>query len=152
MALAALLQAIEEVGIIAIIGITGHAGVSHPAGPGFIQQCQGKLGFGLKADRLRDMRLFTPRPIGRPRLRQVQPGGHRPGQRALGIMTIDRDLAVSHLARRAGILARHPDRVTPLLLKPGIIKDEHAIAFAGQALHAGDALAIERGLIPHHVG
>jgi hypothetical protein len=37
--------------------------------------------------------------------------------------------------------------VTPALLKPGIIQDEHAIAFTGQHLHAGDALAVERVLI-----
>ncbi len=35
MTLAALLQPVKEVGIIAIIGITGHTRVPHPTGPGF---------------------------------------------------------------------------------------------------------------------
>src|SRR5215469_2525017 len=145
-------QAVEEMRIIAVISVAGHTAVPHPTGPGFIQQRQGKLRFGLKPDCGRDMRPLAPRFIRHPLLRQVQPGGHRPGPGALGVMTIDRDLAVGHFARRSSILARHPDRVAPLLLKPGIIKDEQAIAFAGQALHAGDALAVERGFIPDHVG
>jgi hypothetical protein len=67
-------------------------------------------------------------------------------------MTIDRDLTVSHLARRPGILVGHADRVTPLLLKPRIIQDEHAIPCAGQGLHLDDSLPVEGGLIPDHVG
>jgi hypothetical protein len=43
MALAALLQSVKEVGIIAVIGITGHTRVPHPAGLGLIQQRQGNL-------------------------------------------------------------------------------------------------------------
>src|SRR6516164_567166 len=108
--------------------------------------------YSLKLDCSGDMRLLAPHLIRRPRLRQVQPGGHRPGQRALGVMTIDRDLAVGHFARRPAILAGHADRVPPLLLKAGVIKDEHPIAFAGQGLQAGDALAVEGVFIPDHVG
>ncbi len=143
---------IDAAQIIAVISVAGHTGVRYPTGPGFIQQRQGQLRFGLKPDCGGDVRLLAPRLIRRPLLRQVQPCGHRPGQRALGVMTIDRDLAVGHFARRSGILARHPDRVAPALLKPGIIKNEHAIAFPGQRLHPGDPLPIERGLIPDHVG
>src|SRR5215472_6861604 len=145
-------QAIEEMRIIAVISIAGHASVLHSTDVGFIQQRQSKLRFSLKPDRSRDVRLLTPRLIGHPLLWQIQPGGYRPGQRALGIMTIDRDLAVGHFARRPAILAGHPDRVSPLLLKPRIIKDEHPIAFARQRLHLGDPLPVERALIPHHVG
>ena len=67
-------------------------------------------------------------------------------------MTIDRDLAVGQFARRPAILSGHADRVSPLLLKPRIIKDEHAIAFAGQRLHPDDPLPVEGGLIPDHIG
>jgi predicted MFS family arabinose efflux permease len=42
--------------------------------------------------------------------------------------------------------------VPPLLLKPRIIKDEYAIAFARQRLHAGNPLPVKRVLIPDHVG
>ena len=124
----------------------------HPTGLGFIQQRQGKLRFSLKLDGGGDVRLLAPRLIRRPLLWQVQPGGHRPGPRALGIMAIDRDLAVSHLARRPSILARYPDRVTPALLKPRIIKDEHPIPVARQGLQAGDPLAVEGVLVPDHIG
>ena len=73
MALTALLQAVEEMRIIAVISVAGHTGVPHSTDIGFIQQRQGKLCFGLKPDRSRDMRLLTPRLIGRPLLWQVQP-------------------------------------------------------------------------------
>src|SRR5215471_161624 len=145
-------QTVEEMGVIAVISVAGYAGVPHSTGLGFIQQRQGNLCFSLKLDCGGNVRLLAPRLIRRPLLWQVQPGGHRPSQRALGVMTIDRDLAVGHFARRPGILARHPDRVAPALLKSRIIKDEHAVPFAGQALHAGDALAVEGVLIPDHVG
>jgi hypothetical protein len=42
--------------------------------------------------------------------------------------------------------------VPSLLLKAGIIQDEHAIPFAGQRLHPGGPLVIEGSLIPDHVG
>jgi len=128
----ALFQTVEEMRIIAVISVAGHAAIRHPTGLGFIQQRQGKLRFSLKLDRSGDVRLLTPRLIRRPLLEQVQPDSHRPGPRALGVMTIDRDLAVSHLARRPSILARHPDRVTPALLKPCIIKDEHPSSALGK--------------------
>src|SRR5215472_7758463 len=140
-------QAVEEMRIIAVISVAGHARVLHSTGVGFIQQRQGNLRFSLKPDRSGNVRLLAPRLIRRPLLWQVQPGGHRPGQGALGVMAIDRDLAVGHFARRPAILARHPDRVTPPFLKAGVIKDEHAVAFAGQALHAGDAPAVEGVLV-----
>jgi hypothetical protein len=35
-------------------------------------------------------------------------------------MAIDRDLAVGQFARRPGILAGHPDRVPPALLKVSV--------------------------------
>jgi len=87
-------QAVEEMGIVPIIGITGDARVPHPTGIGLIQQRQGNLGFGLKGNSLRNMRLLAPRGVLRPRLRQIQPRRHRPGPRALGVMTIHRDLTV----------------------------------------------------------
>src|SRR5215470_504314 len=57
-------QTVEEMRIIAVISIAGHTRVSHPTGPSFIQQRQGKLRFGLKGDGSRDMRLLAPRFIG----------------------------------------------------------------------------------------
>src|SRR6516164_1333284 len=148
----ALFQTVEEMRVIAVISVAGHAAMRHPTGLGFIKQRQGKLRFSLKLDGGGDVRLLAPRLIRRPLLWQVQPGGHRPGPRALGIMAIDRDLAVSHLARRPSILARYPDRVTPALLKPRIIKDEHPIPVARQGLQAGDPLAVEGVLVPDHIG
>src|SRR6516165_7257519 len=148
----ALFQTVEEMRVIAVISVAGHAAMRHPTGLGFIQQRQGKLRFSLKLDGGGDVRLLAPRLIRRPLLWQVQPGGHRPGPRALGIMAIDHDLAVSHLARRPSILARYPDRVTPALLKPRIIKDEHPIPVARQGLQAGDPLAVEGVLVPDHIG
>src|SRR5215831_8386763 len=59
-------QTVEEVGIIAVISVAGHAAVLHPTGLGFIQQRQGNLRFGLKPDRSRHVRLLAPRLIGRP--------------------------------------------------------------------------------------
>jgi hypothetical protein len=122
MALTALFQPIEEMGIIAVISVAGHTGVPHPAGLGFIQQRQGKLGFGLKPDRLRDMRLLTPRLIGRPLRWQVQPGGHRPGQRALGVMTIGATFS------RAGYVAR-PRRGSPETASKRLLCDKNSLNF-----------------------
>src|SRR5262249_56623127 len=79
-------------------------------------------------------------------------GGHRPGQRALGIMTIAGHLTVGQFARRPTILPRHPDRVSPLLLKASIIKNEPAVPFTWNPLHPSDPLPVEAGLIPDHVG
>src|SRR5215469_8550984 len=92
-------QAIEEMRIIAIISVAGHAGMLHPTGLGFIQQCQGQLCFGLKPDRVRDMRLLTPRLIHRPLLGQVQPCSYWPGQGALGVMTIGATFSSTTLSK-----------------------------------------------------
>jgi len=67
-------------------------------------------------------------------------------------MTIDRDLTVGQFPRRPRILAGHADRVPPLFFKPGVLKDEDPIAFAGKCLQAGDPLPVEGGLLPDHIG
>ena len=147
-----LLQAIEERGIVAVIGITRDTRVRHATRLRLVQQGQRDLGFGLKGDGLRHMGLLAARGILGPLARQIQPRRHGPRQRALRIVTIHRDLAVRHFARRPGILAGHPDRVLSPLFEPRIIKDEGPIPFAGERLHLGDPLPIEAGLIPDHVG
>ncbi len=152
MACLALFPAVEEMGSISVIGVTGHARLPHATGSGFIQQRQGKRGFGLKGDRLRHGRLRAPRRILRPRWGQLQPPRHRPGQRALGILTIARDLTGGQFARRPGLLPPHADRGPPLLLNPRILTDEHPIPCAGKRLPLGDSLAGEGGLIPDQVG
>ncbi len=88
----------------------------HRTGLGFIQQRQGNFRFSLKLDRGGDVRLLAPRLIRRPLLWQVQPCDHRLGQRALGTMTIDRDLAVGQPARRPGILAGNADKLARLTI------------------------------------
>ena len=147
-----LLQAVKELRIIAVIGIAGDTRVRYAPRPGLVQQRQGDLGFGLKYHLLRHVRLLAPLRILGPLTRQIQPRRHRPRQRALGIMTIHRDLTVGHLARRPRILPRDPHRVAAPLFEAGIIEDEHPIAFAAQRLHLGDPLPIEVRLIPDHVG
>src|SRR5215469_4597478 len=53
----AVFQTVEEMRIIAVISVTGHAAVPHPTSLGFIQQRQGKLRFSLKLDGSGDVRL-----------------------------------------------------------------------------------------------
>src|SRR5215472_3833588 len=60
-AIPAFLQAVEEMRIIAIISVAGHAPVLHLTNIGFIQQRQGNLRFSLKPDCGGNMRLLAPR-------------------------------------------------------------------------------------------
>src|SRR6516162_378843 len=62
----ALFQTVEEMRVIAVISVAGHAAMRHPTGLGFIQQRQGKLRFSLKLDGGGDVRLLAPRLIRRP--------------------------------------------------------------------------------------
>src|SRR6266545_5742997 len=121
-ALAASFQPVEKVGIVAVIGIGCDTGVRNAPGIGLIQQCQGQLGLGLKLNGIGNVGLGPSCRIRTPRLRQIQPGRHRPCQGALGIHAGHSHLAVGDFANRACILACHTDRSATLFEKAGIIE------------------------------
>ena len=56
------------------------------------------------------MRFGTALWVIRPNARQVETRRNGPGQRAFGIMAIDRHLTIAHFPGAARILARHTDR------------------------------------------
>ena len=76
--LATLLQAIQEVGVVAVVGVRGHAGLAHTLCLGLVEQVQGDLRLGLEADLLGHMGLGTSGQVFCPVPGQVQPG--RTGQ------------------------------------------------------------------------
>jgi hypothetical protein len=94
--------------------------------------------------------LGAARGIRTPVLGQIQPARDWPGNRPLGVVTVDTELAVGGLANRAGLLARHPDRRSSLVEKAGVIKDQHRIALDRQFQHLFDSLLIEGLGIPLH--
>lgn len=57
-----LLQAVQEIRIVPVVGITGNARVAHPTSIGFIPQRQRNLCLGLKGDVRRHVRLLALRP------------------------------------------------------------------------------------------
>jgi hypothetical protein len=77
-----------------------------------------------------------------PRARQVEPEPDAHGHLAASQRERDERLAVGRLARLAGVLARHADRVPPLLEQRGVVDDQHGVRAADEPR----GLANERGL------
>ena len=83
---------------------------------------------------------------------QVQPGRHRPGHGTFGIVAVDGDLAVAFLAQGAGVLPGDAHRALALLGEAGVIEDQDAVSLAGQSEHLLDTLAVEVVLVPSRGG
>src|SRR5215213_5921888 len=128
--LAAAFQAIEKMRIVAVIAIGHHAFRAHAHCPRLVEQIERDFSFGLKSNLCRHVRTPAARRMIRPGLRQIEPGGDRPGQSPLGIMAIDRQLTIANLARRAAVLPLDADRSVSFLEKSGIVKDQSRVAFA----------------------
>src|SRR5512135_279595 len=90
--------------------------------------------------------------VAGPSLVQVRPGGDRPGEGVLGVVAIDRDLAIADLARGAGVLAGDADGAAARLGEAGVVEDQDGIALGGQFEHPPDALAVAVVLVPEHGG
>ena len=146
--LAALLQAGQEVRVVAVVGVGGHAGLAHAPGLGPVQQVQGDLRLGLEGDLLGHLGLLAAVGVVGPVLGQVEPGGDRPGEGALGVVAVDGDLAVAGLAQGAGVLPGDADGALALLGEAGVVEDQDAVALGGQGEQALDALAVEVVLVP----
>jgi hypothetical protein len=95
--------------------------------------------------------------IGRPGLREIEPGRHGPVHRGPACRLIgdivgrDDDLTIGDLAQCAGILAGDADRAAALLGQAGVVQDQEAV---GRALrHQGPhALRIHGLGLPGRVG
>lgn len=74
-----LLQPVEEVGVVAVAGIGAHQGKRNPRRPGLIEQQQGQLRLGVKAQLRRDPRGRPPRRVVTPLLGQMELAQGRPG-------------------------------------------------------------------------
>ena len=98
------------------------------------------------------MRPPAARGIRGPLARQVEAHVDRPGQRPLGIMAGDGDLAVAGFAQRARVLALHPGRRAALLGKAGIVEDQDAVPLGGQRQQVREARPVERLLVPGQRG
>src|SRR5271166_540108 len=151
-ALAALLQAVQEVGIVAVVRIGGHAGPAHIPGLGLVEQGQGDLRLGLEADLLGHMGLGTSGQVFGPVPGQGQLSRDRPGHGTFGIVAVDGDLAVTFLAQGAGVLPGDAYRALALLGEAGVIEDQDAVSLAGQSEHLLDTLAVEVVLVPSRGG
>src|SRR5271166_519220 len=146
--LSALLQAVQEVGVVAVVGVGGHAGAANAPIPSPVKKIQGDLRLGLEDDFLGYFRLRATVGVVGPGLGQVESCGDRPGNGALGVVAVDRDLAVADLTQGTGVLACDADGAATLLGKAGVVEDQDAIALGGQAEHALDALPVEVVLVP----
>ena len=69
-------------------------------------------------------------------------------RRCLGVVAVDRDLAVANLTQGTGVLACDADGAATLLGEAGVVEDQDAIALGGQAEHVLDALPVEVVLVP----
>src|SRR5271165_4887706 len=151
-ALAALLQAVQEVGIVAGVRIGGHAGPAHTPGLGLVEQGQGDLRLGLEGDLLGHMGLGTSGQVFGPVPGQVQPSRDRPAHGTFGIVAVDGDLAVAFLAQGAGVLPGDAHGALALLGEARVIEDQDAVSLAGQSEHLLDTLAVELVLVPSRGG
>jgi hypothetical protein len=133
-------QASQEVGVVAVVGVGDHAGVAHAPLLGPVEQLPRDLGLGLEGDRLGDLGLGPAVGIVGPVLGQVEPGGDRPGEGALG------GVAVDGLAQGAGVLPGDAEGAAALFGEAGIVKDQDGITLGGQLEQANERE--ERGGTP----
>lgn len=145
-----LLQAGQEIGVIAVVGVGDHAGMPDPVGTGPVEQRQGDPGLGREGHVLGDLGLAAAFRVVGPALVQGQPRGDRPGDGAFGVVAVDGDLAIGGLAQGAGILAGDADGAPALLGEAGVVEDQHAVALGGQGEHPLAPLAVEVLLVPDH--
>src|SRR6266540_4546642 len=92
------LQTIQELRVVAVVGVGGHARVRYAPLPQPIQQRQGNLRLGLELHVVGDVGLGAACGIRTPLLGQIQLRGDRPGDGPLGVVAVDTHLAVSDLA------------------------------------------------------
>jgi hypothetical protein len=123
---------LAQPGIAAISGVHQHNAARQTGGVGRPDLLQRDLRLGQKSNRLGDASRGAAHGVGRPLQRQIQPPGDRQARRMVGQRQADRDLAVVLFAELAAILTRHPDRMTALLGKAGVVDDpgfDRAAAF-----------------------
>src|SRR5262249_61840943 len=132
----AVVETLQESGVIAVASVGHDPAKWHPPRPGLSDQSKGQLGLRLKGALRRDVYGGPTSGIGRPSLRQGQPGRHGPmhRRRARGligdIVGTNGDLAIRDRAERAGILAGNTHRAAPLLWQAGVIQDPKALGWA----------------------
>ena len=131
-ALATCFQAVPEVGVVAGVGVGSHARPAHAPGPGPVEQLQGDRRLGPEGDGRGDLGLPATIGVVGPGLSQVESCGHRPGDRPPGGVAVDGDLTGAGLAPGAGVFARDPDGMLPLLGESAVVADPDAIALGGQ--------------------
>jgi hypothetical protein len=138
-----------EGGAAAEPGIGQHAGKTQTGLPHPIDLGQRDLRLALRrARRLRHPSLFAALWIVRPGGRQEQPQPNR--QRHLTACQCQRDqhLAVRHLAQRAAVLPRHPDREIALLGKTRVIDHQHGSLATNLPVDLFSQHAPQRRVIP----
>jgi hypothetical protein len=145
-------QARQKVGVVAVVRIGHDTAMRHPPRPRLIKERQGDRRLGLEGNLLRHPCLLPPRGIIGPRLRQIQPYGHRPGGPGVGIAARDRNLTIADLAQGARILPRDPHRSGASLEKAGLIEYQDAVARGGLGDHLLHPLPVQVFLIPIHLG
>lgn len=115
---------------------------------GLVQQGQGQLGFGVEGHVLGHLGFLPAHRVRRPGFREVQPCGHGPGHRPLGVVAVNGDLTVADLAQGPRILAGDADGAVALLGETGVVEDQDAVAFTGQLQQQLHALPVEVVFIP----
>src|SRR3984957_17721370 len=150
-AFAELGDAVSQLGIVTIAGnhqrhAARKAGLARPA-----DLIKRDLRLGLERDLLGHPRLAATYIVLGPRLRQVQPVGHRQARVVIGKRQRYRRLAVRLLAKLSAVLVRYPDRMSSLLGKARVVDDpgldravtldprQHHFAHLAQHLRVGPA-------------
>src|SRR5262249_56535725 len=132
----AVVETLQESGVIAVASVGHDPAKWHPPRPGLIDQSKGQLGLRLKGALRRDVYGGPTSGIGRPSLRQGEPGRHGPmhRRRARGligdIVGTNGDLAIRDRAERAGIVAGNTHRSAPLRRQPASIPAPNALGLS----------------------
>ncbi len=147
-----ILQARQEMRVVAIVCIGDDTAVRYTPGPRLVQQCQGNL--RLRLERYVSGDASAPQALGglRPVLWQVQADRHRPARVRIALAACHRHLAVAHLAQGPRILPGHAYRGLALLGKARIVEDQHPLTNGRLGNHLFHPLAVEVLLVPLHVG
>ena len=110
-----------------VAGIGEHNARAHAPRPHPVECRQRQLVLRLIADVGRHPRRRAARRIVNPCLRQIQLPREREARRVGAQVHTHRDLTVRRLPERAAILARHADRLVPLLGETGFVNDQYRL-------------------------
>jgi hypothetical protein len=125
---ASFIQAVAQTGVATVYRVACHPLALHVVGlPSTLQQTKRYSTFGLKLHTLRHASGHPSLWIISPFSGQVQLPINQGMTKRRGIAQINPNLAITHPAQRAGVLASYSHRVVALLGGTALIKDKHSL-------------------------